>query len=198
VYLPGDEERGVPWLLTNPIFAGGAPASSPASFTPTVEWTINTTCAPGEGCGIEKHDKSDGAMQAVPGANGTRFLLHYALRGAPEDSPWVAMGVPAGKAIADFTRVAFRVRTERPMRIWVQLATTLPDHNQQYWRRSVYLDDTLREISIPFETMLPLPASAPRRAPLARIITIMFVVDTLHTPLGSSGNIWFEGLRYQR
>ena len=84
------------------------------------------------------------------------------------------------------------------MRLWVQLATTLPDQNQQYWRRSVYIDDTLREIAIPFEDMLPLPESAPRVAPLRRILTIMFVVDTLHTPLGSSGNIWIDNLRYQR
>jgi hypothetical protein len=188
----------VPWVLTNPIFAGGAPVSATPSFVPSREWVINSECAPGDGCGIEKHDKSEGGMEAVHDGNSTRFLLHYALLGAPEDSPWVAMGVPAGKEIANFTRLAFRARTERPMRIWVQLATTLPDQNQQYWRRSVYLDDTLREIVIPFEEMLPLPASAPRVAPLARIITIMFVVDTLHTPLGSSGNIWIDDVRYQR
>ena len=46
--------------------------------------------------------------------------------------------------------------------------------------------------------MLPLPESAPRVAPLPRILTIMFVVDTLHTPLGSSDNIWIDNLRYQR
>ena len=198
VYLPGYEDRGVPWALTNPIFAGGAPAAAAPSFVPSLEWPVNSACAPGDGCGIEKHDKSDGGMEAVHDGDSTRFLLHYALRGAPEDSPWVAMGIPAGREIANFTRLAFRARTEKPLRIWVQLATTLPDQNQQYWRRSVYVDDTLREIAIPFEEMLPLPATAPRVAPLPRIITIMFVVDTLHTPLGSSGNIWIDGVRYQR
>ena len=73
-------------------------------------------------------------MQAVHDGDRTRFLFHYALLGAPEDNPWVAMGVPAGREIASFTRLAFRARTERPMRIWVQLQTTLPDQNQQYWR----------------------------------------------------------------
>lgn len=198
VYLPGYEDRGVPWLLTNPIFVGGTPSFARPAFVPSLEWPVNSECAPGDGCGIEKHDKSEGGMEAVRDGNSTRFLLHYALRGAPDDSPWVAMGVPAGREIANFTRLAFRARTDKPMRIWVQLATTLPDQNQQYWRRSVYIDDTLREIAIPFEEMLPLPASAPRVAPLARIITIMFVVDTLHTPLGSSGNIWIDNVRYQR
>jgi hypothetical protein len=198
VYLPGYESGGVPWVLTNPIFVGAAPHSPRPAFVPSMEWPVNSACAPGDGCGIEKHDKSDGGMEAVHDGENTRFLFHYALRGAPEDSPWVSMGVPAGKAITSFTRLAFRARTERPMRIWVQLATTLPDHNQQYWRRSVYIDDTLREIAIPFAEMLPSPPSAPRVAPLAQIITIMFVVDTLHTPLGASGSIWIDDLRYQR
>jgi hypothetical protein len=198
VYLRGYENRGVPWVLTNPIFVGGTPVPARSAFVPSTEWTLNRECAPGDGCGIEKHDKSEGGMEAVHDGERTRFLFHYALRGAPEDSPWVAMGVPAGREIAGFTRLAFRARTERPMRIWVQLQTTLPDQNQQYWRRSVYIDDTLREIAIPFEEMLPIPESAPRVAPLARILTIMFVVDTLHTPLGSSGNIWIDDLRYQR
>jgi hypothetical protein len=198
VYLPGYEGGGVPWLLTNPIFAGGTPGASEPPFVPAAESPLMTDCAPGAGCGIEKHDKSDGEMEAIPAHDGTRFLLHYALRGAPEDSPWVAMGVPAGREMPKFKRLAFRARTDRPMRVWVQLATTLPDNNQQYWRRSVYIDDTLREISIPFDEMLPSPSSAPRVAPLARILSIMFVIDTVHTPLGSSGNLWIDGIRYQR
>ena len=46
--------------------------------------------------------------------------------------------------------------------------------------------------------MLPLPVDAPRDAPLSRILTIMFVVDTVHTPLGTTGTIWIDELRYQR
>ena len=206
VYLPGDERAGVPWLLSNPIFVGGAPAPAWPSFVPALESPVYTDdvlrrlaqrvdSVPG--WGNENSDRAVGAYVVTPDGTGPRLRLHFEIRGAPEDSPYASLGMPAGKDIAKFTRVAFRARAERPMRIWVQLWTTVPEGNQ-YWRRSVYLDETLRDISIPFEEMLPTPAAAPRAVPLSRIISIMFVIDTVHTPLGTTGNVWIDDVRYQR
>jgi len=202
VYLPGDEGAGVPWLVSNPIFAGGAPAPAAPSFVPALESPVYTASQLAEalndgvlsnGWGIEASDKTI----AIPDASGTRLILHFGLHGAPEGGPYVAVGIPTGKDITKFTRVAFRARAERPMRIWVQLWTTVPEGNQ-YWRRSVYLDETIRDISIPFEEMRPSPVGASPVVPLSKILTIMFVVDTVHTPLGTAGTIWIDGVRYQR
>ena len=202
VYLPRSEERGVPWLVSNPIFVGGAAVPVSPSFVPAFESPVYsadqlakalTDGVLRNGWGIEA---SDGTV-AVPDASGSSLMLHFGLRGAPDLSPYVAVGIPAGKDITNFTRVAFRARASRPMRAWVQLWTTVPTGNQ-YWRRSVYLDETSRDISVPFEEMLPSPAGAPRQVPLRRIISLMFAVDTVHTPLGTTGDIWIDDVRYQR
>ena len=55
-----------------------------------------------------------------------------------------------------------------------------------------------REIVIPFSEMLPSSTSAPRAVPLNSIVTMQFVVDSVHTPLGQSGRFWIGDIRYQR
>lgn len=202
VYLPGHEGTGVPWLVSNPIYVGGVSEPASPSFAPVLESPVYTADELAKaftdgvlsnGWGIEASDNTI----ATPAASGTTLMLHFALRGSPGTSPYAAVGLPAGKDIVNFTRVAFRARASRPMRAWVQLWTTVPEGNQ-YWRRSVYLDETVRDISIPFEEMLPSPAQAPRLVPLDRILTIMFVVDTVHTPIETTGDISIDSVRYQR
>ena len=202
VYLPNDEGAGVPWLVSNPIYVGRASEPASPAFVPVLESAVYTAEELAKaltdgvlrnGWGIEASDNTI----AAPAASGTNLKLHFELRSSPGLSPYVAVGIPAGKDIVNFTRVAFRARASRPMRAWIQLWTTVPEGNQ-YWRRSVYLDEMVRDISIPFEEMLPSPPQAPRQVPLDRILTIMFAIDTVHTPLGTTGDIWIDAVRYQR
>jgi hypothetical protein len=48
-----------------------------------------------------------------------------------------------------------------------------------------------------FKRFRPSPVAASRDAPLPKIITIMFLVDTVHTPVGTTGTIWIDDVRYQ-
>ena len=69
-----------------------------------------------------------------------------------------------------------------------------------YWRRSVYLDSTEREISVRFADMRPV-ADAPPTPPLADVQasrSVMFIVDQTHTPLGGSGRVWIDNIKYAR
>jgi hypothetical protein len=83
------------------------------------------------------------------------------------------------------------------MRIWVQLWRPVRTGNE-YWRRSVYLDPVERDIVIPFSELLPADARTPRTVPLATIISVQFVVDGVHTPIGESSQFWIGNVRYQR
>jgi hypothetical protein len=197
VYLPGQGRAPMLWLLTNPIYVGDWGDRPGPAFVPTQEAPQYTGGVPGDGWGIETSRKAVGILDVVPDTKDGELLLHYALHGAAGESPYVALGMPAGPDMRRFERVAFRARADRPMRIWVQIWTAVAAGNQ-YWRRSVYLDETMREISIPFAEMLPANRSAPRRAPLAGILSMMFVVDGVHTPPGVAGRLWIDDVRYQR
>ena len=105
--------------------------------------------------------------------------------------------MPAGQRLSAFERIAFRGRADRPMRLWVQLWRPTAEGNQ-YWRRSVFLDRSPREVAVAFADMTAVPASTPRQPPLDAIVSVMFAVDAVHTPPGTAGQFWIDDLRYQR
>jgi hypothetical protein len=66
------------------------------------------------------------------------------------------------------------------------------------WHRSVWADTSAREVVIDLDELLP---RGPTRTALpdpARIEALLFVLDTVNTPAGSSGRIWISGLRLGR
>ena len=83
------------------------------------------------------------------------------------------------------------------MRMSVQLR--VPGGQQgERWQRSVYLDDTPREITVSFDDMRAVGPTRTERPPLDAVDSILFVVDTVNTPLGGSGRIWIDDVRYAR
>jgi hypothetical protein len=202
VYLGRDENTRVPWIVTNPIYGGVPPADGRPQFVASKESDVfpeglTSATIVSSGWGIEKSAKALG-VSALDTLNGeSRLVVRYTLGGTRSDSPWVAQGVPVGRDLVSFDHLAFKGSADRPMRIWVQFWRPVPTGNQ-YWRRSVYLDTVEREIVIPFSEMLPSSTSAPRAVPLNSIVTMQFVVDSVHTPLGQSGRFWIGDIRYQR
>jgi len=212
VYLrAATAERSIPWIVSNPIYVGDPPHEGPP-FRPAAESIRYRGAMPDtarrrddgvpdsdewQGWGIELHEKSKGVLDVVPGNGQTRLLLQYVLGGTKGDSPYVALGMPAGPDVQAFDHLAFKGRADRPMRIWVQFWRPVPTGNE-YWRRSVYLDPVERDIVIPFAEMLPSAPGTARAAPLSTIVSIMFVVDSVHTPLGAKGQLWIGDIRYQR
>jgi hypothetical protein len=81
------------------------------------------------------------------------------------------------------------------MRITFQLRA--PGATDRRWGRSVYLDDTARSVTIPFDRMLPLGVATGGPA-LQDIRDLLFVVDTVHAKQGSSGQVWLDEIRYVR
>ena len=200
IMLPGNPgEPPVPWMVSNPIYVGRDPADAAPSDTrprasrfavqygdgPATEWTIETSAA------------SLGALAAVPAVDGTQLSLRYALGGTMASSPFTALAMPAGPELPAHDRLMFTAWADHPMRLSVQLREPEGEAGER-WHRSVFLDSTPREITVYFDDMMPRGPVSHLRPTLANVESILFVIDTVNTPLGGNGTLWMDDVKYAR
>lgn len=182
----GDEQRA-PWLVTNPIYIRAS-----ISETAPRALVAPQLIVPLAGSGA----LTGWATEAAPGAGGTVTMM-------PGQSNSLAFTWRIGdgleqfsaarfdtRALGHFDRLILRASADRPMRVWVQLRT--PIDGGRRWGRSVYLDQTPREIPIAFRDLVPLDASSSREVPLADVTALLVVVDTVHARAGSTGIVRFS------
>jgi hypothetical protein len=85
------------------------------------------------------------------------------------------------------------------MRLSVQVRRPLEKPGEaERWLRSIYVDSTPRDITVRFDDMRPIPPATAAQPPLDKLHALLFVVDTEHTPPGTSGRVVIEGLRFER
>lgn len=199
VSLPGAPgEPPVPWMLSNPIYVGWAPANLPAERRPLPStFLVRYDNGPAAEWTVEQSDASAGALDVAPAVGGTQLSFRYALGGTASASPFAALVMPAGPALAQYDRLLFTARADRPMRVSVQLRTPRGAVGER-WHRSVFLDQTPREIAVAFDDMTPRGFTATAAPVLSEVEAILFVVDTVNTALGGSGQIWIDDVRYGR
>jgi hypothetical protein len=142
----------------------------------------------------ELSSSSRAALDAVPNISGTELLLRWALGGLKSDSSYVASVMTAGSMIGNYNRLIFTARAEGPMRVSVQLRTDTDER----WRRSVYLDDSPREVVVFFDEMRPIGRTSQRRLPLGSVRDVLFVIDRVNTALGTAGKLWIDDVKYGR
>ena len=187
---PGDPP--LPWIVSNPIYAGAPPAAN----VPAPEPAHARLVWPAQTWHIEKDAASDGSWRTTEEGGVIRHTLRYRL-GAQATSPFVALVTFDAGAMHDAARFAFRAAADKPMRLSVQVR--LPDGGvAPRWQRSVYLSPEAREIIIPFAEMREAGSGARRPFAPPRIQSLLFVVDSVNTPPGRAGVLWVEGLRTER
>ena len=133
----------------------------------------------------------------VKAAGGTQLSLRYALGGAASSDPLTAFVMPAGSELSGYDRLMFTARTNRPMRLSVRLREPGREAGER-WHRSVYLDSTPRDITVYFDDKTPRGVTSGPQPTLANVQSILFVVDTVNTPLGGNGTIWIDDVKYAR
>jgi len=186
----------VPWIVSNPIYVGLKPvAVSPAAPALVSESRAVYADGPANGWRIEKSVRSEGVIGNTKSISGTELLLRYGLGGTLSESPYVAAVVDAGSDLPRFDRVVFTGRAIKPMRLTIQLRA--PDDGDRRWGRSVYLDETARTVTIALAELLPL-GTATGSPPLGDVRDLLFVVDTVHSKQGASGQVWLDDIRYVR
>ena len=184
-----------PWLVSNPIYVGPATPFTPRPIlTPVASHVLYRDGS--SPLTVEHSDLSAGAITVARAEGGTQLSLRFALGGKQSDAPFVAFASPAPE-IASYTGVRFTGRASRPMRISVQLRVP-EQQGSGRWRRSIYLDETARAVVVPFAEFHPVHSSLGATPPLAAVTSLLFVLDTMNTALGSNGEIWIDDLAFVR
>jgi hypothetical protein len=53
-------------------------------------------------------------------------------------------------------------------------------------------------VQLPFSSFLPVHNGLPATAPLGAVTSLLLVVDTLNTALGSNGEFWIDEISFAR
>ncbi len=128
---------------------------------------------------------------------GQQLSLRYALGGNASSSAFTAFVMPAGADLPSYDRLMFTGRANHPMRMSVQIRERGGAAGER-WHRSVYLEPTAREITVSFDDMLPRGETSRPRPLLANVESVLFVLDTVNTPLGGNGTLWLDDVKYAK
>jgi hypothetical protein len=184
-YRPGG---AVPWIVSNPIY-GADPGDMEVAAPRRAPAPVRLVSLPGSGgWAIERSDTSTGTF--APAGETTRFS--FALGPGAPSNQFAALGAGLDAALAQdgFDRVQFTIRADRPTRFSVQLR--LPAG--QRWRYSVYADESPRDVVAYLEDFEPAERGTSHRPIVARLRSVLFVVDTLNATPGTRGSIWLSNV----
>jgi hypothetical protein len=91
----------------------------------------------------------------------------------------------------------FTARANGPTRLSVQLRVPAGELGER-WHRSIYIDKQPRPLTVYFDELLPSGQTSQARPNLSDVQSVMFVIDTVNTAVGTSGQIWIDDVRYGR
>jgi hypothetical protein len=184
----------VPWILSNPIFAGRGPEWGRPSADPTApaagEGDVPVRVAAPGAWAVEHSVRSQAAIEVVRSGSFNAALFRYALSGTESSGPFAAAAFPLdGLGGAD--SIWLRLHADRPTRVSVELRGMAAGREGR-WRRSIYLDEQTRELHIP---VVSLAAAGVGDAPAPEapgVRSLLLVVDGVNTATGRGGQIWIE------
>lgn len=187
---PGDP--AVPWLVSNPIYAGVALEAErpPALAEVTARIPARTAEAaaesgPADSSRVVTVVANDVLSRTFAGEPGISW--NFALSPGDAKGQFAAISIPIAGGLAGFERVRFVVSSPVPIRAWVQLRA--PVGNTERWGATFYADSTPRTIDLAFANFNAIGTTSTPRAPLDRVDSLLFVVDTLNTLPGAKGSL---------
>jgi hypothetical protein len=183
----------IPWVVTNPIYIR-AQDESPVTRSEATESAPQYDNGEARGWRMEMSPRSKTALDVVRTPTGTELLVRFAIGGAKADSPYAALAMPAGESMPAYDRLMFTSRADRPMRLSVQFRLA----NGDRWRRSIYVDETSRQVSVFFDDVRPVGVPAQGRLPVNSVRDVLFVVDTVNANPGTAGQFWIDDVKYGR
>jgi len=182
-----------PWLLSNAIRVGLP--DTPFSPAPSDPDPVSTSMIPlgPDGPWHTEHDEHDPASTAAfeRSTDGVQFTFHLA-PGAPAGQYAAVTGDFSGEAGID--RITFTARATRPMRVSLQVRLRGGSPSAR-WRRSFYVDETPRPISILIRDLEPVDTNTSLRPIVAPVMAVLVVVDTLNALPGAEGTIWITDVK---
>jgi len=188
---------GMPaWVTSNPIYVREtapmpslAPSVLPSDVRPLFDGSTTA------GWSYESDRTSLAVVDVAPLAGGARLRLRYGLSGGTAIGQYAAAAVSTPDGVAGAEGVAFRIRSEAPMRLSVQVRAEVTGSAPERWERSVFVEPTEGDRFVRFDRMTPVGATHATTPPPGSVRSIMFVVDTTNTKPGASGRLWLGNVR---
>ena len=188
------------WILSNPIYlraAATAMRAAPAasdSRTPIFDGSNIRDWV------VEHDATSKGKVAPASSASGEGGMTFaYTLGGVTGSTrPYAALRRDMSDGVYGNDRLSFVASADRPMRVSVQLRTGVPGTPEERWQRSVYLDQTDRDVLVSFDDMSPLGAARTPHPALERVRYVLFVVDQTNTKPGAQGTVTFKRIALAR
>ena len=186
-----------PWLVSNPIYAGfdRTPAPPPAIQPPARRLPAAIGNAQ-----IEKGSTDTSVVGAPQSGDRPNFLeeqtlaWQYSLGPGIPTGQFAAISIPVKGGLADFDRVQFEVKADRPMRLWVQVRAPLG--RAERWGATFYAGTDWTSADVAFDRFTPIGIVVPEHPPLERVDTLLIVADTLNVLPGSKGAVQIRNLAY--
>jgi hypothetical protein len=181
----------VPWILSNPIYAGfprAAPPppteTAPAFRMPARSSEASTESGPGDTSALGSPPGDPGAR---PSAGSAPIAWTFALSPGTPRGQFAAVRIPISGGLAAVDRLRFRVASARPARVWAQLRA--PVGNTERWGKTFYAEAEERVVDLELRSFLPIGVTSSEQPPLDRVDSLLFVVDTLNFLPGASGSM---------
>jgi hypothetical protein len=187
----------VPWIVSNPIYAGFTRAIAKANGEAPPSYRIPARSTE---AGVESGSADTSTLApaiADPLVAGTASLSwSFALGAGVPRGQFAALRVPITGGLASFDRVRFRVSAPAPLRAWVQLRAPVGDTER--WGTTFYADREERVVDLTLRSFLPIGLTSSEQAPLDRVDALLFVVDTMNFLPGSKGSMMLSEIAFVR
>lgn len=188
----------VPWMVSNPIYAGlappaaGAALAEPVSRIPARVMEAAAEKGSRDASAVESAPPIDDRARTFAGDPGITWT--FALAAGPPSGQFAAVPIPISPGLPDFERVRFVVSASAPMRAWVQLRVAVG--STERYGATFYADPQPRIVDIPFSRFRPIGVTSHAAAPLDRAQFLLFVVDTLNSLPGASGRMTISDVAF--
>ena len=192
-------EPAVPWIVSNPVYAGYKRAAErPAAAAPVIRTEARSAEAT-----TESGESNTSRLVAPPAdppgrrvAGETPLTWMFALAPGAPRGQFAALRIPIAGGLAAFDGVRFRVTSPKPVRAWVQLRA--PVGNTERWGTTFYADAEERTVDLPLRAFMSIGVTSSDQPPLDRVDSLLFVVDTLNFLPGTSGSLVLSEIAFVR
>ena len=178
----------VPWLVTNSIYFDREEAA-PAPVAVSPPSALHGLSVPPDSWRIEANPTSRGSIATTAAGN---VGLSYRLGDGAPAGQYVALATDASGASA-LDRIVITATSDTPMRLSLQVRVP-GGRDGRRWRKSLYLDREARTYVVSLGELEPVERSSSLRPIVAKVQSVLLVIDTVNALPGSSGTVNIHGV----
>ena len=183
--------RGMPWLVSNPIYVRDPSASDAAPAPSAPAWA---TVVPAEMAEAHVEQAMGTSHLAREAGDPPVLSWRYTLDPGRPSGQFAAVAIPIHSGLSAFTHVRLRVQSERPARVWAQLRG--PGANAERWGVTFFVDGTERVVELPLDRFTSVDLTKNTHAPIETLESLLIVADTVNTLPGGSGSLTIRDVAY--